>query len=78
MHRLHRLPLTVIEQAVEILTGRVALRLSTEARAEAIEKLAQSAQQRPRGARRHLCSVQDPPNQYKRYTAMAPAPTRSI
>ena len=65
MHRLHRLPFAVVEQAVEILTGRVSLRLSTEAGAKSIEELAQASQQRPRGPRRHARSVRDSARQYK-------------
>jgi hypothetical protein len=65
MHCLHRLPLTVIEQAVEIVAGGLPLRLSTEARAEPIEELAQSSQQRPRGAGRHACSVPNAARAYK-------------
>jgi hypothetical protein len=55
MHRLHGLPLAVVEQAVEILTGGVPLRLSAEARAEAVQVLAESSQQR---ARTHWSRVQ--------------------
>jgi hypothetical protein len=65
MHRLHRLPLAVIEQAVEILTGGVPLRLTAEARAEPIEVLAQASQQRSRWACRHARSVRDSARQYK-------------
>jgi len=36
MDRLHGLPFTIVEQAVEVLPRRVPLRMSTEARAEAI------------------------------------------
>ena len=43
MHRLHGLPLAVVEQAVEILTGGVLLRLSAEAGTEPIEELAQAS-----------------------------------
>ena len=57
MHRLHGLPLAVVEQAVEILTRRPPLRLSAEAGAEPIEVLTQAPQQRPRGPRRHARSV---------------------
>ena len=42
MHRLHGLPLAVVEQPVEILTRRVTLRLPTEARTEAVEELTQA------------------------------------
>ena len=65
MHRLHGLPLAVVEQAVEILTGGVPLRLPAEARAEPIEVLAQAPQQRPRGPRRDARSVRDSARQYK-------------
>ena len=65
MHRLHGLPLAVVEQAVQILTGGVALRLPAEAGAEPIEVLAQASQQRPRGPRRHARSVRDSTRQYK-------------
>jgi hypothetical protein len=64
MHRLHRFPLAVIEQAVEILAGGVTLRLATEAGAEPIEALSQASQQRSRGPRRHTRSV---PNLTKKY-----------
>ena len=50
-----------------ILARRVPLRLSTEARAEAIEILAQSPQQRPRGPGGHAGSVRDATKEYKRY-----------
>jgi hypothetical protein len=65
VHRLHGLPLAVVEQSVEILTGGLALRLAAEAGAEPIEELAQSSQQRPRGPRRHTRSVQNSPKKYK-------------
>ena len=65
LHRLHGRPLTVVEQAVEIPTGGVPLRLPAEAGAEPIEVLAQASQQRPRGPRRHARSVQDPVDKYK-------------
>ena len=65
MHRLHRLPLAVVEQPVEILTGGVALRLAAEARTEPIQELAQASQQRPRGPRRHARSVRDAARKYK-------------
>ena len=65
MHRLHGLALAVVEQAVEILAGRVPLRLPTEARAESIQELAQAPQQRPCGPRRHAGSVRDSARQYK-------------
>ena len=65
VHRLHRLPLAVVEQPVEILARRLALRPATEARTEAIEELAQASQQRPGGPRRHARSVQDRRKKYK-------------
>lgn len=65
MHCLHGLPFTIVEQAVEVLTRRVPLRLSTEAPAEAIQVLAQSPQQRPRGPGGHARSV---PDSRKKYT----------
>lgn len=46
MHRLHGLPLAVGEERVEILTRRVALRLSIEAARELIGTLAEPSQQR--------------------------------
>jgi hypothetical protein len=66
MHRLHRLPLAVAEQAVEILTGRLTLRAPAEAGAEAVEELAQPSQECPRGPRRHARSVRDLAREYKR------------
>ena len=65
MHRLHRLPLAVVEQPVDVLAGRLALRLATEARTEAVQELAQAPQQRARGPRRHGRSVADPRKKYK-------------
>lgn len=41
MHRLHGLSFAVVEQPVEILTRRVALRLGVKARADSIEELTQ-------------------------------------
>jgi hypothetical protein len=41
MHRLHGLPFAVVEQRVEVLTGRRTLRLPTEAVGEAIGKLSE-------------------------------------
>ena len=52
MDRLHGLPFSIVEQAVEVLPRRVPLRLSTEAGTEAIQVLAQSPQQRPSRAQR--------------------------
>ncbi len=57
MHRLHGLPLAVIEQPIEIAARGIPLRLAAEARAELIEVLPQALQQRPRGPRRHGGSV---------------------
>jgi hypothetical protein len=65
MHGLHRFPLTVVEQAVEILTGGVPLRLSAEAGAEPIEVVAQASQEHPRGPCRHARGVRDSARQYK-------------
>jgi hypothetical protein len=67
MHRLHGLPLTIVEEAVDILARRSPLRLSTEARTEAIQILAQSPQQRPRGSGGHAYSVPDATKKYNRY-----------
>jgi len=53
MHGLHGLPLTIVEQPFEVLTGRVPLRLAAEARAELVEELAQASQEGARGASRH-------------------------
>ncbi len=53
MHRLHRLPLAVVEQAVEILTGGLPLRLAAEARTEAVQELPQTLQQRAGRPSRH-------------------------
>jgi hypothetical protein len=66
VHRLHRLPLTVVEQAVEILAGGVSLWAPTETRAEAVEELAQAAQQCPRGPCGHMRSVPNTLRQYQR------------
>lgn len=49
VHSLQRLPLAVPEQAVDVLRGRVPLRLAAEARTELIKALAQSSRQRARG-----------------------------
>ena len=43
MRRLDRLPLTVVQQTIEIPTGRGPLRLPAEARAEPVEELSQRA-----------------------------------
>jgi hypothetical protein len=65
MHRLHGLALALVEETVDVLTRGLSLRLSTEARAEAIQVLAQSPQQRPRGPRGHARSVADSRPKYK-------------
>jgi hypothetical protein len=65
VHRLHRLPLAVVEQPVEILAGRLALGPSAEAAAEAVEELAQASQECPRGPRRHARSVREATTKYK-------------
>jgi hypothetical protein len=66
MHGLHRLPLAVIEQPVEILTGGLALRLAAEADTEPIQELPQASQQFPGGSRRHARSVRNAARKYKR------------
>jgi hypothetical protein len=71
VHRLHRLPLAVVEQPVDVLRGDLTLRLPAEARAEPIEKQAQSPQQCPCGPRRHARSVQDLWKKYKSYDRAA-------
>ena len=48
-----------------ILARGLALRLAAEARAEPVEELAQSPQQRPCGPRRHARSVQNLRKKYK-------------
>ena len=65
VHRLHRLPLAVVEQPVDVLRRGLALRLAAEARAEPVEEQAQSPQQCPCGPRRHARSVQDLRKKYK-------------
>ena len=75
MHRLHGLPLAVVEQSLEILTGGVPLWLPAEAGAEPIEVLAQASQQRPRGPRRHPRSVQNSPKKYKPRRSAGPSQT---
>ena len=72
MLRLHGLPLAIVEQPVEILTRRVALRLSAEARAEAIEELTQASQQRARRSSGHARSVSNLHNLYKSYMRNGP------
>ena len=72
MHGLHGLPLTVVEQAIEILTGRVPLRLAAEAGAEPIQILAQASQQCPRAGRCHPRSVQNSADKYKRDRSAGP------
>jgi len=66
VHGLYRLPLAVAEQPVDVLRRRLTLRLAAEARAELIEELAQSSQQRPCRARRHARSVLNAAHPYKR------------
>lgn len=46
MHRLHGLPLAVVEQGLEVLTDRGALRPSREAAGEPVGKLAEPLQPR--------------------------------
>ena len=46
MHRLHGLPLAVVEEAFEVLTGDRALRLATEAAREPVGEVAESPQER--------------------------------
>ena len=53
MHRLHGLPLAVVEQRVEVLTGRRTLGLPTEAVGEAIGKLSEPLQERSSRPLRH-------------------------
>ena len=65
VHCLHRLPLAVVEQPVDVLRRGGSLRLPAEARAEPIKELAESLQQRTRRPRRHSRSVQNPPTKYK-------------
>ena len=48
VHRLHRFALAVVEQPVDVLPGGGPLRLSTKARAELVQVLAESLQQRAR------------------------------
>lgn len=67
MHRLHGLPLAVVEQAVDVLAGGRALGPSTEARTEPVQVLTQALQQRPCRPCGHARSVQTPARQYKRY-----------
>ena len=72
MHGLHRLPLAVIEQPVEILTGGLALRLAAEAGTEPIQELPQASQQFPGGSRRHARSVGMPRESTREIAANAP------
>jgi hypothetical protein len=51
LHRLHRFPFAVVQEALDVPAGTVALRAATEASREAIEKLAQSFEHR--ACRRH-------------------------
>ena len=53
MHRLHGFPLAVVEQRVEVLTGRVALRVSAEAVREPVGKVSESLQERSNRPLRH-------------------------
>ncbi len=65
VHGLHRLALTVPKEPVDILRGRVALRLPTETRTELIEELAQSPQQPARRTGCHTGSVPNLAHKYK-------------
>jgi len=65
VHRLHRLPLAVVEEPVDVLRRGLTLRLPAETRAEPVEEQAQSSQQCPCGPRRHARSVQDLRKKYK-------------
>ncbi len=53
MHGLHGLPLAVVEDRVEILTGRRALRRPIETVGELVGKLAEPSQQRAGRRFRH-------------------------
>ena len=53
MHRLHGLPLAVVEQALEILRGCRALGVATEAARELVGKLTEPPQERTRRPIRH-------------------------
>lgn len=52
MHRLHGLPLAVVDEGVDVLTGRIALRVTIEAVGEPVRKLSEPLQERPN---RPLC-----------------------
>jgi hypothetical protein len=66
MHGLHRLPLAVIEQPVELLAGGLALRPAAEAGTEPIQELPQASQQFPGRSCRHARSVRNAAGKYKR------------
>src|ERR1022692_2358102 len=51
VHRLHRLALAVVEQAVEIPAPGLPLRPPAETRAETVHELPQPSEQRPRRVR---------------------------
>jgi hypothetical protein len=53
MHRLHRLPFAVVEEAFEVLTGGMALDTPAEAIRELVGELAEAIEQRSRAARIH-------------------------
>ena len=64
--------LVLANDTVDVLTRRVPLRLSTEARAETVQILPQSPQQRPRGSGRHAWSVPGSRNLYKPNLSVSP------
>jgi hypothetical protein len=53
MHRLHGLPLAVVEETFEVLRRRGALRMTREAVCESIRKRAEPLQERSCRLRRH-------------------------
>ena len=53
VHRLHRLPLAVVEQSLQVPAGVGAVPLATETPGELIEKRPQARQQRARPGIRH-------------------------
>jgi len=53
MHRLHGLPLAVVEERFEVLTRRLALRMAREAVRELIGKLSEPSQDRSSGKLAH-------------------------
>jgi hypothetical protein len=53
MHHVHGLPVPVVEQAFEILTGGIALDTPAETIRESIEELTEPIEQRSRAARIH-------------------------